>query len=445
MSRDAPLILSLALCMAASAGAAYGHGQGLDSIPSAEAGGRDVTVTVEGPMDAGAGPGLLVVTATEFRGGAPAKDLEYILGMHYQGELVFRERFLAGDGILSIETRPSETARILGLQDDAGSWYGTPEQPLAIEGPVLGDPGLYTFDIELLAPGEAGGGEIHRADLTVIEEAEFPQEDSEGAEVPFRTRSYFDRISNFTYNPVSRVVSFEMPFDWDDRVISHVPVVHEEVRFPKGFAEFTSVSYEGKVHGTDLFRSSVIIDDYSSDDERIVHFVLLADHLKFIKNQLREQDAPIPRNMAFELTMSNKSQFPLTAFTEGEEFSVNLSWEPPEILPGGEVDFVFTIRDGTTGEPLRNSEYDFVVIQSGEEIHRVSGKAVIGGGFERYEFDEEQTGPTIVRFEDIRGTGAETEFGMVVVPEFGVVLPALAAAMAGAAALGRRLPGIYSP
>ena len=40
---------------------------------------------------------------------------------------------------------------------------------------------------------------------------------------------------------------------------------------------------------------------------------------------------------------------------------------------------------------------------------------------EDYTFSEEQTGPTIIRFENIRDTGAETEFGIVVTPEFGTI------------------------
>ncbi|PIN83370.1 MAG: peptidase, partial [Nitrosopumilales archaeon CG11_big_fil_rev_8_21_14_0_20_33_24] len=76
---------------------------------------------------------------------------------------------------------------------------------------------------------------------------------------------------------------------------------------------------------------------------------------------------------------------------------------------------------GKTGEPLRNSDYTFVIIQNGKEIHRITGTAQVGGEFERYEFAEDQTGPTIIRFENIRNTGQETEFGIVIAPEFGVI------------------------
>ena len=96
-----------------------------------------------------------------------------------------------------------------------------------------------------------------------------------------------------------------------------------------------------------------------------------------------------------------------------------MSWDPIDLEPGVETNFVFTIRDGFTNEPLRNSDYTFVIIQNGEELHRVSGTATVGGEFEKFTFDEDQTGPTTIKFENIRNTGQETEFGIVVAPEFG--------------------------
>ncbi len=170
-----------------------------------------------------------------------------------------------------------------------------------------------------------------------------------------------------------------------------------------------------------MFKASVIIDDYTEENERIVHFILLRDHLRYIKNQLEKSDEPLPGKMTFTLSTSKDIELPLTAYTKSEDFQLNLSWDPLEIQPGENTNFVFTIRDGSTREPLRNSDYTFVIIQNGKEIHRTSGTAQIGGDFEKFEFAEDQTGPTVIRFENIRNTGQETEFGVVVVPEFGMV------------------------
>ena len=164
------------------------------------------------------------------------------------------------------------------------------------------------------------------------------------------------------------------------------------------------------------------IDDYTEEDERIVHFILLQDHLIFLKNQMKKSDEPLPDNMVFTLSTTEIIDFPLTAYTRSEEFLVNLSWDPITIEPDKKTKFVFTIRDGITNQPLRNSDYTFVIVQGGKEIHRTTGLAQVGGESEDYYFTEDQTGPIVIRFENIRNTGQETEFGIVVVPEFGPVV-----------------------
>ena len=68
-----------------------------------------------------------------------------------------------------------------------------------------------------------------------------------------------------------------------------------------------------------------------------------------------------------------------------------------------------------------DTTYDFVILHNSKEIHRTSGNAIVGGGFEDFTFSESQEGPIIVRFEKIGGTSASTEFAMVVVPEFGPI------------------------
>jgi predicted secreted protein with PEFG-CTERM motif len=285
--------------------------------------------------------------------------------------------------------------------------------------------GLYNFEIEIRTIDEPTNiiedSGIYNADLSLIETVSFFQKDAENNDVEFRSKSYFDTISNFEYNPEAKQVTFEMPFDWSEKQMSHVSVVHVETHFPKDFVEFLPPSYSAFANGIELFKSSVSVDDYTEDDERIVHLVLLQDHLRYMKNEMKRSGDPLPENISFRLSTSEDIAFPLEAYTRSEDFKVNLSWDPIDVEPGVDTNFIFTIRDGRTNDPLRSSDYTFVLIQNGEEIHRVSGMAQVGGDFEKFTFSEDQTGPTIIKFENIRNTGQETEFALVVVPEFGSI------------------------
>ena len=408
---------------------AYGHGLGIDTISSIDVAGKEISVSVELPMYFNENEEQLTITAIEKESKENAKNVTFLIGLFHDDEMIFRNYFFTDSGYLPIKIKPTQNDEVIihGEQDSLlGAWHGTDSNPIQISGPLFQSGGLYTFEIQVRTIDEPTNiiedTEVYYANLSIVETDSYLEKDSQDNDVEFRMKSYYDEISNFQYNSELKQVTFEMPFDWSEKNISHIPVVHEEVHFPKDFSEFLTPSYVGKVNGVELFKSSVTVDDYTEEDERIVHFVLLQDHLRFLKNQIKEADEPLPEKMVFTLSTSEKVQFPVTAFTKSEDFQVDLSWDPITIKPDTNTKFVFTIRDGVTGEPLRNSDYTFLIIQNGNIIYQTTGTAQVGGDFEEYTFTEEQTGPTKIKFENIRNTGQETEFGIVVTPEFGAII-----------------------
>ena len=421
-------IFALVACLLFPASSVYGHGFGVDTISSVNVQGKSLSISVEMPMYFENDQGQITITATEDETKENAKNVTFLIGLFHKDEMIFRNYFFAEDGLLPITITPTQDDEIIihGEQDSLlGAWHAIESNPIEITGPLFNSGGLYNFEIEIRTIDEPTNiienSTVYNADLSLIETVSFIQKDSKNNDVEFRSQSYFDTISNFNYDFESKQVTFEMPFDWSEKQMSHVPVVHVETHFPKDFVEFLSPSYSGQANGIELFNSSVSVDDYTEDDERIVHFVLLQDHLRYLKNEMKKSETPIPDTITFTLSASEDVAFPLEAYTKSEDFKVNLSWDPVDIEPEIPTNFIFTIRDGRTNDPLRSSDYTFVILQNGKEIHRTSGVAQVGGEFEKFTFAEDQTGPTIIKFENIRNTGQETEFGLVVVPEFGTI------------------------
>jgi predicted secreted protein with PEFG-CTERM motif len=421
-------LFAIAVCLLFPASSVYGHGLGIDTISSVDVQGKEISISVEMPMYFENEQEQITITATEDKTKENAKNVTFLIGLFHENEMIFRNYFFAEDGILKIKVIPTKQGEVTihGEQDSLlGAWHGTDSNPLEITGPLFDSGGLYNFEIEVRTIDEPTNivedSGIYNADLSIIETSSYLQKDAENNDVQFRLKSYFDLISNFEYNSETKKITFEMPFDWSEKQMSHVSVIHVESHFPKDFTEFLSPSYSGYVNGIELFKSSVSVDDYTEEDERIVHFVLLQDHLRFLKNEMKKSDEPLPENIVFTLSTSEKTAFPLEAYTKSEDFKVNLSGDPMVIEPEVDTNFVFTIRDGRTNDPLRGSDYTFVIIQNGNEIFRTIGKAQVGGEFEKFTFGEDQTGPTIIKFENIRNTGQETEFGIVVAPEFGTI------------------------
>jgi len=421
-------VFAMVVCLLFPASSVYGHGLGIETISSIDVQGKSLTVTVEMPMYFENDQEQITITATEDKTGETAKNVTFLIGLFHNGEMIFRNYFFAEDGILPINVKPTQEEKITiyGEQDSLlGAWHPTESNPIEITGPLFDSGGLYNFEIEVRTIDEPTNiienSGVYNADLTLVESVSFIQKDTKNNDVEFKSKSYFDAVSNFEYDSEAKQITFDMPFDWSEKQMSHVNVVHVESHFPKDFVEFLSPSYSGYVNGIELFKSSVSVDDYTEEDERIVHMVLLQDHLRFLKNEMKKSEEPIPDKMNFILSTSENIAFPLEAYTKSEDFKVNLSWDPLEIEPDVDTNFIFTIRDGRTNEPLRSSDYTFVIIQNGNELYRTTGLAQVGGDFEKFTFSEDQTGPTIIKFENIRNTGQETEFGFVVVPEFGSV------------------------
>ncbi len=404
----------------------YGHGLGLDTT-TIDVDGRDISISVEIPQYFDESEDkVIAITAIDKETKQNAKNVTFLIGISHNNQIILRNYFFTPDGNLLINVIPTAApvTKITAEKDTLlEAWYATDSQPIQLEGPVFLSGGLFNFEIELRTIDEPTNivedlG-VYSVDVSMIETLDYKFQSADDNLIDFKSKSYFDKLSKFHYDSENNQVTFEMPFDWGERTISHIPVVHTEIHFPKDFVDFLKPSYKGQINGIDLFKSNIVIDDYTDEDQRIIHFMLLQDHLQYLKQQQKKIDNDLPDYMLFTLEVSDKVEFPINAMTRDEQFQVDLSWDPIEIEPGKNNKFIFTIRDGVTGAPLRLSTYDFVILQNNLEVYKTSGNAEVGGQFEKYIFKESQTGPTVIRFENIRGTDSAVEFSLVVVPEFG--------------------------
>lgn len=406
----------------------YGHGLGLDTIKPIDVNGKKITITTEIiPMDFTEDKEKkIIIRSIDSQTNQNTNNTTFLIGLYHEGKMIFRNYFFTENGIINIKINPTINGNttITGEKDSLlGAWYETDSKPIELASPVFSSGGLYHFEIEIRTIDKptniVENLGTHIADITIPTKQKFNEKNKAGDNVTFGVKSYYDKISNFDYDSNANIASFEMPFDWSEQNISHVSVVHEEVHFPKKFGDFFVPSYTGKVNGIDLFKSSIIIDDYSDENERIVHFILSQDNLKFLKQAQQKIGVDKPENMKFALEASYNVVFPMVAMTKNEEIQVDLSWDPTIIEPDKDTKFIFTFRNAATGETLRNTSYDFIIVQNEKQIYKKSGNAQVGGDYAEYKFSEEQSGNTQIRFEKLRGTDMSTEFGLMVVPEFG--------------------------
>lgn len=430
MGRVGIACLACLACLAVwSAAPAFGHGLGLDTLTTT-VGGATYEITAQLPDRFDDESKILVVTVQD--ASLPeTPDVVLHMDIMHGGGSILRDTFLAEGGSLSLGIVTTDGEVRVSGERQSGALAGSPE----VTGPVFGSGGLYTIQLRIESVGGEAipDGTVHTLDLLVQDTARHAAVSLDGGEAPFTTKSYFDTVSEFAYDAGAGTVEFRMPFDWSAGRVSHIPVLHMEVHFPKGLEEFMTRGYGGTVNGVDLFRSSVTVDDFSTPEERTVHFVLLQDHINIIKAQMERPGGQLPDHMVFTLQKTQDIRSQLSAFTQNGDYQVDMTWEPEVILPDQSTKFIFTIRDAYTGETLRNSGYDFVLVRDGQAIHREQGVAVVGGDFREYTFTEEQAGAAAVRIGNIQGTDQYVEFTFAVAPEFGAVAALVLVAGAGAA------------
>ncbi len=402
---------------------AYGHGLGFETI-KLNVGDRKLAITTQ-------------ITPTEFSENLPKQismtitdslttqnvDAVLVISIYHEGNQILREHFATTNGVLRINVIPMTDGQIhiSGQQEQTfDAWYGTETKPLEIVGPILNSGGLYSFEVEIKnINSENVQKQTFSTYITSITDHQYNEQDKNGKDVKFNVKSYYDKISSFDYSPETNSITLNMPFDWNEQNISHTEVVHEEVHFPKEFSDFVVPSYTGKVNGINLFKSSITVDDYSVESQRIVHFVLSQDTIRYLKQAQKDAGIESPQDMRFVLEVGDKAVFPVIGMTKDESIQVDLSWEPEVIEPGKNTKFIFTFRDGKTGDLLRNTSYDFTIFQNEKAIYKKSANAQIGGDYVDYTFLESQKGPTTIQFNNLRGSGQGTEFSIMVVPEFG--------------------------
>jgi hypothetical protein len=383
-------LIILSLIVVASVGTAYGHGIGTESSLGVS-NYREIKLTVELlPFDFYKSDQKIVkIDAYDQTNRETLTNTSFNVEILNDNNVLLNDSFFAEDGILILDENTI--------------------------GQIFDNGGVFTFRITINAEDELGTIDNLQVEAQVsVTEVTYHTQTTQAKPMEFRVKSYYDSIMEFEYDTNQKTATITLPFDFAEQNISHTNVVHAEIMFPKNFVEFLAPHYFGTANGVDLFKASVFVDDYSEEENRIVHFILLKDHLRHLKTQLKKMDTELPDNLKLTLTRGEELQFPLKTLTLSEEYRVDLSWDPKEIKPNVPVKFIYTFRNPADQGPIRNSDYIFTLLQNGQEIFSRSSNAKIGADYSEYTFSEEQTGLTIARFSNISGSGQETEFAFVI-------------------------------
>ena len=184
-----------------------------------------------------------------------------------------------------------------------GQVIGSKSNMAIVTGSIFGSGGLYRFKIYVLTAdsysNKLNPPITYDVGLSIPDTKSYKVADSNNSEQTLGVMTYYDQISNFEYMPQNKTIQFIMPFDWSEKNLSQVSVVHQEIRVSKSFGDIISSKYVGYVNDIKLAENSIIIDDYSAPD-RLIHIIVNQNDLNDLKNLVSDN------HMKFVLQPSEK-------------------------------------------------------------------------------------------------------------------------------------------
>jgi hypothetical protein len=300
-----------------------------------------------------------------------------------------RELFYSKDGPLTLKFQPNQgPITVYGSTEPfLGGWTSETGQ-ITVSGPVLTEGGLYHFAVEIF--GIDNVRNIFKPENAPRFDSYLSIGDVYATNLTYGNKnynstliSYYDKVKNFTFEPEELKAEWSMPFDYNlSRITSQNIFVHEEIKIPKSFSEFSNSSiFNGTVNGQRLAGRSLAIDPFTSEKALIIHFLLNKnDIIKLAANN--QALATSNGSMKFTIQpLANQSQKTSTDMvTDTGGIHIALLWNPnPPVI--GENTLNINFSDALSGNRLNaDVNYDLSIRTSnGEEILRNNNITAING------------------------------------------------------------------
>lgn len=291
----------------------YGHGLSRDESLPFDISGKQIAIEgiLEPPFlnEGNNQKPIFMVRTHEEKTNETIKDINYRIIAKFKNSTIMDQRFHSLDGIVSANLIPSNNSNIHEIlpknqeqqQQNLSKNYlieVSSKNPIILKNKMLSDGGLY--DISVILEKSSKGLKLDsdkRIDLFISIGKNFPfvikdssnnsTNSNNNNNLTLTVKTFYDEIIDFVYDQETSKISFKMPFTWDLDYVNQIVNLHEELILPKSYTPLSNVSaFTGTLNGMEIPRNTVLIDDYSDENNRIVHIVITNFKLKEFTNQI---------------------------------------------------------------------------------------------------------------------------------------------------------------
>ena len=403
-----PIIISIGILFFASIiPSSYSHGIGYEILPPVMLGENQVALEVTSSqyLDPESIDRQIIFALFYTESGGTVRDVTYHIKATKANEFLFEDTFKSDYGTLIMNFIPSESSSVVIEEKDAGflgTIAGLPDE-IFMRGAPFSSGGLYKFEVDILT-AENYSNELEEpirydVGLSIPDRTFYDIEDPNFGTQQVSLITYYDQIDNFQYEPQTKSVSFEMPFEWSEDNVNQTSVVHEELIISKTFGDLMVSSMSAHVNDFELPEHVITLDDFS-ENTRIIHVVINQNELFGLLQQQRQSGT-----MEF-LVKPSGDDLPLSTVTGNGQFRITLDWEPKDVISGSQTTFFFDTTDVFLKNRPVSVSYDLSIVYDGEKIFDQSGISTDSKdehNVVEFFIPEHVSGPIILQFDNLDG------------------------------------------
>ena len=409
-------VIFLALALVCNIPSSFGHGLGTETMPPVMIDGTEATLQVASTTSLDTGIRQITISLFKTESGGMINDVSFEVELIKNEMILFKNNFERDDGILIMNLVPSEDSEVqIFNQETFASFFGLASDQFNLQGKVFEDGGLYKFNVKILTINSYDNvlSEPVKYDLgiSIPETTYYEINDRNFGAQELSVITYFDQISEFSYDQETRQIEFSFPFQWDQKTIDQTSVIHEEVQIPKSFGDLLVSKFDVTLNEIDLPESAINIDDFTGG-KRIVHVVVSQNELQeiFSSNQFNAD------NIVLKFQPSENST-PLSGVTENGQFKINLWWEN-EMRSNSDAKLGYNILDTFLMDSPISVPYELKLFYNEKELLKKTGistgSKTQSDGFEFF-IPSDVSGILVAKFENLDGNKlAHLEFPLLV-------------------------------
>jgi len=408
MKSQGVLCFSLMACMLlfSSISESYGHGLGYEIMPPEMLGSKLVSLEISSDTWPDEYTKEISFALFETDTGVAVKNVTYFVMLTKQNEVLFDITSQRDDGMFVLKLHTTEDDQIT-VEEEGSNFFGSlldGSKIVNVKGNVFDSGGLYDFKV-IITTGDDYSNVLsppldYDVGISFLDKTLHNINDINFGQQQLDVITYYELISDdFNYDPSKKMISYSMPFDWSEKNIEQISVVHQELIIPKTFGDLMVKSFSTNVNGMQVPDNAITIDDFSPKN-RVIHLVLNQKDI----SQLSKKIQDYPSKMHFSI-MPSAENLPLTTMTENAQFRINLSWEPQSIKSGSATTFYFQILDAFLLDRPVSVSYDLSIFHDGEKIAQASGiSADMGLNVVEFDVPDDITGVMTLQFENLNGS-----------------------------------------